>query len=380
MTSDGNLPLPANFESLNSGPFIAPVILSAGGTGGHMFPAFSLARALQDRGIPVALITDSRGTRYQSQYPDIPFYTVRADTLRAGLIAKIKTACDLIMGIGQAYFLLRKLKPRAVVGFGGYPSFPAVLAAQALRIPTVLHEQNAVLGRANKLMAAGATRIALSLPDMATVSQDLRRKAVVTGNPVRADIAAVGAKAYVAPMADGDFRLLVLGGSQGASVFSTIIPEAVGLLPEAYRKRIHVVQQCRAADIATARHAYDVMGINARLETFVTDVPAQFDACHLLIARSGASTVTETAVAGRPAIFVPYPHHKDQQQKVNAQVLVRAGAAEMMDEKTLKAENLAKELEKLMANPALLASMAEAARKALARDASKRLADVILGL
>lgn len=372
MTSGGSQMHPANSDT-------APVILSAGGTGGHMFPAFALARELLSRGVPVALITDSRGAKYKEQYPDIPFHIVRAETLRAGILAKLRLLAYLCIGAGQALLLHRRLKPRAVVGFGGYPSFPAVLAAQALGIPTVLHEQNAVLGRANRLMAAGAKTIALSLPDVDALPPAWRGKALVTGNPVRADIAAVGQQPYPVPDADGPFRLLVLGGSQGATVFSSVVPEAVGRLPEALRRRIHVVQQCRAADIAAVRHAYDVMGIDARLETFVTDVPAQLAACHLLIARSGASTVTEAGVAGRPAFFVPYPHHKDQQQKKNAEALVRAGGARLLEEQTLSVESVAAALEEAMTQPERLAAMAEAARKTLVADAAKRLADAILG-
>lgn len=371
MISDGSRLQPVNSKT-------GPVILSAGGTGGHMFPAFALARALLVRNIPVILITDARGAKYRDQYPDIPFHVVRAETLRPGIVSKLKLLRDLAIGTGQAFIFLKKKNPRAVVGFGGYPSFPAVIAAQALRIPTIIHEQNAVLGKANKWLAAGATRIALSLPDKSGVPEKLRGKAIVTGNPVRADIAAVGAKAYAPP--DDVFRLLVLGGSQGASVFSSVVPEAIGLLPDDMKRRIEIVQQCRAADLGAARHAYDLLGLNARLETFVNDVPAQLAACHLLIARSGASTVTEAAVAGRPALFVPYPHHKDQQQKANARILVNAGAARLLDEKTITPARLAKELEELMGNPALLAAMAASARKALAVDADKRLAEAITGL
>lgn len=368
MTLDGNQPL------VNSDL----IILSAGGTGGHMFPAFALARELLARGVAVALVTDKRGTKYQNQYADIPFYVVRSETLRAGLVAKIRMVIDLVIGIAQAYLLLRKIKPRAVVGFGGYSSFPAVVAAQALGIPTVLHEQNAVLGMANKLMAGGAKKIALSLPDMTLLPEKWHNKTVVTGNPVRAEIVDIRARGYVLP--DDVFNILVFGGSQGATVFSSVVPAAIALLPDHFKKRIRIVQQCRAADIAEARHAYKVLGVEARLETFVTDAPAQLAACHLLIARSGASTVSEAAVAGRPAFFVPYPHHKDQQQKVNAMVLVRARAAQIFEEKGLNAEILAKELEKLMAHPAQLGQMAEAALKTLPHDAAKRLADAILGL
>lgn len=367
MTSDGSRQQPANSNL---------VILSAGGTGGHMFPAFALARELQTRGVSVALMTDARGEKYRDQYPDIPFYTLRAETMRPGIVSKIRLVVDLVIGTGQAFMLLRKLKPKAVVGFGGYPSFPGVIAAQAQSIPTVIHEQNAVLGKANQVLGASAKRIALSLPELAAIPHGWRSRVVVTGNPVRADIAAIAD--YKKP--DDVFNILVLGGSQGATVFSSVVPEAIGLLPEELRKKISIVQQCRAADIGMAKHAYDVMNVNARLETFIRDVPEQLSKCHLLIARSGASTVTEAAVAGRPAVFVPYPHHKDHQQLRNANVLVKAGAAEVMDEKTMNAADLAKTLERLISDPERLVSMAAAAKQTLAADAAKRLADVVIGL
>lgn len=354
------------------------IVLSAGGTGGHMFPAFALAQELRGRGFDVALVTDARGLKYQAQYSDIAFHVVQAETLRPGIFSKFKTAIRLLIGTGQAYFLLKKLGPKAVVGFGGYPSFPAVLAAQALGLKTFLHEQNAVLGRANRLMAERASGIALSLPVVSDLPAILQPKAIFTGNPVRPEIAAVGRAPYDLP--ETDFNILVLGGSQGASVFSNVVPAAIGLLSGDIKKRLSVVQQCRASDIAGVRHAYEVLGVRARLETFVTDVPAQLAACHLLIARSGASTVTEAAVAGRPAIFVPYPHHKDQQQKVNANVLVNAHAAVLLEEKNINPQILAKELEKLIQTPQQLGQMAEAARNTLPPDAARRLADAILAL
>lgn len=375
MISAGNQQ-PEVSSDMNSQTHSGTVVLSAGGTGGHMFPAFALARELQARGLSVVMVTDARGAKYKEQYPDIPFHVVRAETLRAGVVAKLRLLLDLAVGTGQAMVLLRKLKPRAVVGFGGYPSFPSVIAAQVLGIPTLVHEQNAVLGKANKLVAGLARKIALSLPDLDAIPKAWRTKTIVTGNPVRADIAAIS---HYAPP-ESIFRILVLGGSQGASVFSKTVPEAIGMLPEDRRKAVSVVQQCRANDIAMCRHAYDVLGINARLESFIVDVPAQLAFCHVLIARSGASTVTEAGVAGRPAIFVPYPHHKDQQQLVNANVLVKAGGAIVLDERTMTARALSKELEKLMSNPAHLAEMAANARKTLVPDAAKRLADAVIAL
>ena len=352
------------------------IVLSAGGTGGHMFPAFSLAAELKSRGHDVALVTDSRGAKYQDQHPAIAFHVVRAETLRPGLAAKIKMIAALLVGTGQAYVLFKKKRPQAVVGFGGYPSFPAVLAAQALGIPTFLHEQNAVLGRANKMVATGARKIALSLPNISALPKKWQGKSVVTGNPVRAELAML--PPYDMPMDHGSFNILILGGSQGASVFSNLLPDAIKLLPDAMRARLNIVQQCRAADIGMVRTAYEVMGVRARLETFFNDVPAQMAACHLLIARSGASTVAEVASAGRPAVFVPYPYHADQQQKANAEVLSGAGAAVLLEEPHLTPSILAKQLENLMEHPAQLAQMAKAARECAQDNAASRLADVIL--
>jgi UDP-N-acetylglucosamine--N-acetylmuramyl-(pentapeptide) pyrophosphoryl-undecaprenol N-acetylglucosamine transferase len=350
------------------------IVLSAGGTGGHMFPAFALAAELKQRGVPVSLVTDIRGTKYQDQHPDLAFHVVKADTLRPGLIAKIKMLAALAIGTGQAYRLLRKIKPHAVVGFGGYPSFPAVLAAQALGIPTILHEQNAVLGRANKIVAGGARKIALSMDSRANLSPAWQQKIVITGNPVRAGLDSL--PAYQGPMMNGQFTILVLGGSQGASVFSKILPQAIALLPD--KQRVSIVQQCRAADIGMVRTEYDVMGVRARLETFINDVPAQLQAAHLVIARSGASTVAEVAAAGRPAVFVPYPWHKDQQQKANAMTLSAVGGAVLLEEPGLTPEILAKHLENLMQHPAELERMAKAARAQAKENAAARLADAIL--
>ncbi|HEY8963110.1 MAG TPA: undecaprenyldiphospho-muramoylpentapeptide beta-N-acetylglucosaminyltransferase [Alphaproteobacteria bacterium] len=351
------------------------ILLSAGGTGGHMFPAFALAAELKSRGIPVSMVTDARGTKYQNQHPDLKFHVVKADTLRPGLVAKIKMVAALLIGTGQAFSMLKRMKPQAVVGFGGYPSFPAILAAQALGIPTYLHEQNAVLGKANKFVAGRAKKIALSLPGATSMPLSWQKKVVVTGNPVRAEL--VTLPSYQAPDLGGAFNVLVLGGSQGATVFSKLLPEAIGLMPD--KNRLNIVQQCRAADIGMVRTAYDVMNVKAKLETFITDVPDQMAAAHLIIARSGASTVAEVAAAGRPALFVPYPHHKDQQQKANAQVLNVAGGAVLLEEATLTAAGLAKQLEKLMQNPADLTLMAAAAKSCAQGNAASRLADVILG-
>lgn len=352
------------------------VILSSGGTGGHMFPALALAQALKAKRVDVSLVTDARGVAYAKRMPDMDYKVVASATVKAGLVAKVKMMLSLALGVGQALVLIAREKPDVVVGFGGYPSFPAVLAAQVLGIPTVLHEQNAVLGRANKMLAGRAKKIALSLPTMDALPKAWQKKSVVTGNPVRADFGKLAT--YIAPDEGGDVNILVLGGSQGAKVFSTLLPQAVELMAD--KARLHIVQQCKAEDIAQVQAAYDAMGVRAQLEAFIEDVPRQMERAHLIIARSGASTVAEVANAGRAAVFIPYPYHADQQQRANAKALADVGGAVLLEEPTLTAEKLAKELENLVQHPAMLADMADNAAKAALREADKRLVKVVLSV
>lgn len=354
-----------------------PILLAAGGTGGHMFPAFALAAVLQARGKRVIMVTDGRGETYKPLYPNIEFFSATSETFRPGLLAKVRLVARLFTGIGQAYRIMKRERPACVVGFGGYSAAPAMVAALALGVPVIVHEQNAVLGMANKIAAFWAKKIALSLPTVANLPQSYQSKAVVTGNPVRADIEAIGQDPYVPPAPDGPLRILVMGGSQAAKVFSTHLPAAIKLLPEDMRKRLDIVQQCRASDLGQVQHHYEVMGIKANLKTFIPDVPTRLRACHLVIARGGASTVAEVAIAGRPAFFVPYPYHKDQQQKVNAAVLATAGAGVILEEPGLTVQIFAKELEKHLADPALLARMAKNAGAVLQPHAAERLADVV---
>lgn len=356
------------------------IILSAGGTGGHVMPAQALARDLLARGYKVEIITDPRGMKYAEGFEGAPIHEIRAGTLGAGLKGKIKGAFDLGLGILQAQRLINRLKPAVVVGFGGYPSFPAVYVAQKMKIPTVLHEQNAIIGKANAMLAPKAVRIASSTPDLRGLAPSEQIHTVFTGNPVRSDIAALFTKPYPKLDVDGTLRILVMGGSLGASVLSKALPEALTRLPADQRARLHVVQQCREEDLEETREKYEAAGIAAELKTFFEDVAEQLEQCHLVIARSGASTVAEVSAAGRPAIFVPYPHHKDQQQKMNADVIGDAGGGWVMTEDGFTPEAVLARIETFLQNPEILFRAAEKARSCGRPDAALKLGNLVTAI
>ena len=355
------------------------VVLAAGGTGGHMFPAEALAGALVARGHKVALVTDARGKGFGDRLPEVEVHRISAGGLAGrGLMARARGALQLLGGLFQARGILRRLSPAIVVGFGGYASVPTVMAAQRAGIKTVLHEQNAVLGRANRLLARRAAKIALSFDHVTGLPGGDGGKVVTTGNPVRPAIAAVADFPY--PAQDGDLRLLVTGGSQGARVFGHVVPAAVAMLPETLRARLRVAQQARAEDFSAAKDAYDRLGVAAELATFFADMPERLAASHLAVMRSGASTVTELCAAGRPAILVPYPHAADDHQTANARAVAAAGAAWVMPEPEFTAVALADRLNALFTAPAELTAAAAKARAAGRRDAAERLADLVLSL
>jgi UDP-N-acetylglucosamine--N-acetylmuramyl-(pentapeptide) pyrophosphoryl-undecaprenol N-acetylglucosamine transferase len=356
------------------------ILISAGGTGGHMLPAASLARDLVSRGFRVEIATDWRGHTFEKFFGGLPMHVLKAGTLRSGVIGKFTGPAALVVGIAQAYRLIDKLKPVVVIGFGGYPSFPAVYAAQNKKIPTILHEQNAVLGRANVALSKRAERIALSLPHVEGVSDYDQPRIVVTGNPVREEIGRLYALPYPLLQADGPLRIFVMGGSLGAKVFSVVVPAALARLPAAQRARIEIIQQCRAEDIDSARDIYARAGIRARLETFFNDVPELLASSHLVISRSGASTVAEVTTAGRPAIFVPYPHHADQQQKANAETVADQGGAWVMTEEGFTEDALLTRIETFLQNPETLFRAAESARSCGRPDAARRLGNLVVAL
>jgi UDP-N-acetylglucosamine--N-acetylmuramyl-(pentapeptide) pyrophosphoryl-undecaprenol N-acetylglucosamine transferase len=358
-------------------PDRAPVLVTAGGTGGHLFPAEALATALNKRGIPVHLATDHRAARFGSAFSEQNIHVISSATLRArNPLALAQTASLLGLGFVQAWALVGRLKPAAVIGFGGYPTIPPVLAAVWRGVPSLIHDANAVIGRANKLLAPRVSAIATTFPDMFGAAPALAAKATLTGNPVRNAVVDATAIAYPAP---GDpFRILVFGGSQGARVMADILPAAIGSLDTALRARLAVTQQARDEDLGRVREAYARSGVAAETAPFFADLPARIAASHLVIARSGASTVAELSAIGRPSILVPLPGAIDQDQFANAGVLERAGGALRLTQDAFTPERLARELTNLADAPQRLAAMAAAAQSLGRLDAADRLADLVL--
>lgn len=353
------------------------IVLSAGGTGGHLFPAQALATELVHRGKKIVVMTDARAKNYGAAFPGAAIETVPAANFSSRSVpALVMASFHILCGIVASLRKLRRLKPAAVVGFGGYPSLPVMLAAQLAGLPTMIHEQNAVLGRVNRRVASGARTVAASLPIARFAPKDESRVAF-TGNPVRPEVVALAGNPYDAPGDEGPLRLLVFGGSQGARALSELVPAAIGMLPTLLRLRFQIVQQCRSGDIDSVRAAYASAKVKVELASFFTDLPRRMAETHLVIARSGASTVSELAVIGRPAILIPYPFATDDHQSANADVLVRAGAAWCIQQRELSAERLARLLEDIFATPSMLAERAAAAHVLGKPDAAARLADLV---
>jgi UDP-N-acetylglucosamine--N-acetylmuramyl-(pentapeptide) pyrophosphoryl-undecaprenol N-acetylglucosamine transferase len=355
-----------------------PIALAAGGTGGHLFPAEALAQELLARGHQVVLVTDRRGGAFGDRLTAVAVYRVHA----AGVLGKtpaerLKAALLLGIGIVQALWLLVRLKPAVVVGFGGYPSVPTLLAARRIRLPTVLHEQNAVLGRANRLLAPRARSIAVAFADTKAVRDADRAKLVHTGNPVRAAVIALHGRVYPEPQPGGVLRLLITGGSQGARVFADVVPPAVASLPKDMRARLEVDHQCRPEDIERTALSYSESGVRYEVAAFFTDMPARLARAHLAVCRAGASTIAELTVAGLPAILVPLPSAADDHQTANAKVSEAAGAGWLMVQSDFTASALARRLFELLRSPDRLAAAARAAQDAAVPDAARRLADVV---
>ncbi|MGB0670807.1 MAG: undecaprenyldiphospho-muramoylpentapeptide beta-N-acetylglucosaminyltransferase [Rhodospirillales bacterium] len=357
------------------------VILTAGGTGGHVFPAEALAAELLGRGHRLGLVTDMRGAAYKGTLGDITTWRVRAGgILGRGVVAKMRSVAELLIGSIQARGILRVQKPAAVVGFGGYASVPAMWAATQLGLPSLIHEQNAVLGRANRLLAKRVGAIATSFEETAAVPGEAVGRVTRTGMPVRPAIQAVAGAPYQAPIADGPFRLLVIGGSQGAHVFSTVIPEALSRLPRVLLDRLELTQQCRPEDLDDARTAYDKLGIRAELASFFADVPARLEKAHLVIARAGASTMAELTTLGRPAILVPYPFAVDDHQSANAHALDETGGGWLIESDHFTPETLASRLESLIGSAQALSKAAACAAAVGRPKAAAHLADLVESL
>jgi UDP-N-acetylglucosamine--N-acetylmuramyl-(pentapeptide) pyrophosphoryl-undecaprenol N-acetylglucosamine transferase len=355
------------------------VVLAAGGTGGHVFPAEALAAELISRGAALMLFTDRRGDLYGGTLGGLDSRTIRSGGIAGkGLLARVRSLADLALGSVQALRLLKKLAPRAVVGFGGYASVPTVLAASVSGIRTVVHEQNAVLGRANRLLAGRVDKIATSFAKVAAVPPRAAGKIVRTGMPVRSAFAALMGQDYAPRPPGGEIRLLVLGGSQGARIFGEVVPAAVARLDAFLRRRLVISQQCRAEGLEAADAAYRQLQVTVDLAPFFDDVPRRLAAAHLVIARAGASTVAELTALGRPAILIPYPFATDDHQSANARALAATGAAWMLPQQAFDADTLATRLTELLAGDgAALVAAAAAARAAGCPDAAARLADVV---
>ena len=357
-----------------------PVLVAAGGTGGHLFPAQALAEALAARGIPVELVTDDRALRYGADFPArIVHHVASATPTGGGPLARARAILTLLHGTRAARRIIKRVRPRAVVGFGGCQPGPPVLAASQLKVPTILHEQNAVMGRANAFLARRVKTIAKGFDNLVIANPALAAKARLTGNPVRPSVLEAAKLPYPAFEA-GMLRLLVTGGSQGARVMSDIVPAAVGRLTPAERARLLIVQQARGEDEARVRAAYDAMSVPAEVRPFFADLPARIAQAHLVIARAGASTVSELAAIGRPSILVPFPHALDQDQAANAALLEKTGSAMVVRQAKFTAEWLEDSIRLALADREGLEGRARAARTTGITDAAERLADLVQDL
>ena len=353
------------------------VVVAAGGTGGHLFPAEALAAALGRRNVRVNLVTDERATRYGDAFPAEATHIVPSATVRGrSPIELARTGLVLGRGVWAAYRLFGRIAPAAVVGFGGYPSIPPVLAGVLRRVPTLIHEQNGVAGRANRMLAPRVTAIATGFPGVFARSPGLAAKATQTGNPVRPAVAAAALVPY--PDSDKAFQILIFGGSQGARIMAEIVPPAIELLPVALRAKLTIVQQARDEDVDGVRSAYARIGVPADIRPFFRDLPARIALSHLVVSRAGASTVAELAAIGRPSILVPLPHALDQDQMANAGMLENAGGAIRLRQTAFSPERLADEIMRLAVEPETLPAMAKAARSIGIVDAADRLADLVL--
>jgi UDP-N-acetylglucosamine--N-acetylmuramyl-(pentapeptide) pyrophosphoryl-undecaprenol N-acetylglucosamine transferase len=354
------------------------ILLAAGGTGGHLFPAAALAAALVKRGAEVELATDGRALKYGGDFPGRAVHAFPAATpTGGGAFNKALATLTLAAGVAAALVKLNRIKPRAVVGFGGYPTVPPVIAASVLRIPSVLHEQNAVMGRANRFLSPRVTVVACGFRDLKGIDAATRAKTRATGNPVRPSVIAAAATPY--PDRVGQrLNILVTGGSQGARVMADVVPAALALLSSDERQWIRLTQQARGEDKARVAAACARMNFPIDIAEFFADLPERIAAAHLVIGRAGASTVSELAVIGRPSILVPFPHALDQDQAANAAALAASGGAVVVPQAEFTAERLAGILRGALAAPALLAQSAAAAKAAGVPNAAERLADLVL--
>ena len=351
------------------------VVLAAGGTGGHLFPAQALAKELVAQGRDVKLLTDKRGEQFNDA--SLPTIVIPVGRLDGSLSVKIKGVGGLIHGIIVSLHHLRRLKPQVVVGFGGHTSFPPLVAAALLRIPTLIHQADAYLGRANRLLVPFMTGIATSFPHVEKIPTSCHSKITLTGLPLRPDIK----PADYMPIEDkGPIYLLITGGSQGARVFSEIVPKAIHLLEPHLQSRLHITQQCRPESLQQTQMLYKTTSATVELSPFLDNMGERYKKAHLIISRAGASSVSEAALVGRPAILVPYPYATDDHQSYNARQAVEVEGGWMIQEKDLTPEALAALLSDLINSPWQLQRAAVNMRSIITPDASRRLADLVTHL
>lgn len=357
------------------------ILLTAGGTGGHLFPAEALANALKASGARVALATDRRANAYAGSFPADEIVEIPSATPSGrSPLQMAKAALVLAQGTLKAIPAIRRLRPAVTVGFGGYPTVPPVVAASLLGIPTAIHEANGVMGRANRLLARRASLIATGFENLKGIPSGIPGKVERTGNPIRPAVLEAARRPYRAPTADAKFRLLVTGGSQGARVMSDVVPPAIELLGPELRSRLSVCQQARGEDLERVTAHYERLGVDFEAQPFFKDLPRRLAEAHLVISRSGASTVAELAVIGRPSILVPLPGAIDQDQAANAKTLGDIGAAVVLPQPDFTPERLAAELRAFMGEPDRLTRAAAAAHSASITDAAERLARAVLQL
>jgi UDP-N-acetylglucosamine--N-acetylmuramyl-(pentapeptide) pyrophosphoryl-undecaprenol N-acetylglucosamine transferase len=352
-------------------------VLAAGGTGGHMIPAHALAAELRSRGHGVLLITDERGARFPGLFEGVPVHILPAGRLGGGPVGWLKALGAVAKGRAEAKRLYREHTPDAVVGFGGYPAFPSLLAASARRIPTVLHEQNAVLGRVNRLLAREAEAIGVAYDQIDRLKPAYQKKVVLVGNPVREEIARLGELPFPAFDEFAPLKILVTGGSQGAAILSQVVPEGLGMLEPSLRRRLQVVQQCRPDDIDRVRKQYAELGIPAELMTYIEDMADKLADCHLMIGRAGASTIAELTAAGRPAILVPFAAATDDHQTANTREMVKAGGARAIQQSNFTPDVLARQIEALAMDPVALNNAAARSLSVGRPHAARDLADLV---
>ncbi|HET7575198.1 MAG TPA: undecaprenyldiphospho-muramoylpentapeptide beta-N-acetylglucosaminyltransferase [Sphingomicrobium sp.] len=352
-------------------------VLAAGGTGGHMVPAHALAAELKGRGHGVLLITDDRGARFPGLFEDVPVHILPAGRLGGGPIGWLKAFGSVVKGRAEAKRIYREHRPDAVVGFGGYPAFPSLLAASSMKVPTVLHEQNAVIGRVNRLLAGDAAAIGTAYDRVDRLKPKYADKVVLIGNPVRKEIARLGELPFPAFDETAPLKILVTGGSQGASVLSAVVPEGLGMLQPPLRHRLQVVQQCRPDDIEEVRKEYVDLGIPAELTTYIEDMPGKLADAHLVIGRAGASTIAELTAAGRPAILIPFAAATDDHQTANAREMVNAGGARAIQQSKFTPDVLARQIEALAIDPVALNNAAARALSVGRPHAARDLADLV---